>query len=76
MQRVRINLTGKLKNNCSGKDVILTLIGKIGVDGALYKSLEFVGTGVAELSMAGLKKDRDYIIFAAPRSELSENILL
>ena len=33
-------------------------------------------TSVAELSMAGMKKDRDYTIFAAPRNELSENILL
>lgn len=48
---IKINLTGKLQNNCSGKDVILTLIGKIGVDGALYKSIEFTGPGVAELSM-------------------------
>ena len=48
---VRFNLTGKLPANCSGKDVILTIIGKIGVDGALYKSMEFVGDGVASLSM-------------------------
>ena len=48
---IRFNLTGKLPANCSGKDVILTIIGKIGVDGALYKSMEFVGDGVASLSM-------------------------
>ena len=48
---IRFNLTGKLPANCSGKDVILTIIGKIGVDGALYKSMEFVGNGVASLSM-------------------------
>lgn len=47
----KVELTGKLKNNTSGKDVILTLIGKIGVDGALYKSLEFVGDGVSSLFM-------------------------
>ncbi len=46
-----IHLTGVLPRNCSGKDVILTLIGQIGVDGALYKSLEFTGSGVAGLSM-------------------------
>ena len=44
-------LTGKLPKWVSGKDVILYIIGKIGVDGALYKSLEFVGDGVASLSM-------------------------
>ena len=48
---IRFNLTGKLPANCSGKDMILTIIGKIGVDGALYKSMEFVGDGVASLSM-------------------------
>lgn len=48
---IRVVLTGKLRKNCSGKDVILTLIGKIGVDGALYKSLEFCGDGVRNLSM-------------------------
>ena len=48
---IRFELTGKLPANCSGKDVILTIIGKIGVDGALYKSMEFTGPGVASLSM-------------------------
>ena len=48
---IRFNLTGKLASNCSGKDVILTIIGMIGVDGALYKSMEFVGDGVKNLSM-------------------------
>ena len=48
---IKVNLVGKLKPYVSGKDVILHLIGMIGVDGALYKSLEFVGPGVAELSM-------------------------
>ena len=48
---MKINLTGKLSENCSGKDVILTLIGKIGVDGALYRSMEFMGEGVKTLSM-------------------------
>ena len=48
---IRVELTGKLQPNVSGKDVILHLIGRIGVDGALYKSLEFTGPGVAELSM-------------------------
>ena len=48
---IKFNLTGKLPPNCSGKDVILTIIGSIGVDGALYKSMEFTGDGVHGLSM-------------------------
>ena len=48
---IRFNLTGALKPECSGKDVILSIIGMIGVDGALYKSMEFTGPGVASLSM-------------------------
>ena len=48
---IKVVLKGKLKEECSGKDVILTIIGKIGVDGALYKSLEFVGEGCKNLSM-------------------------
>ena len=48
---IRFRLTGQLPPNCSGKDVILTIIGQIGVDGALYKSMEFTGPGVATLSM-------------------------
>ncbi len=48
---IKFNLTGKLNKWVSGKDVILHIIGKIGVDGALYKSMEFAGEGVKELSM-------------------------
>ena len=48
---IKFNLTGSLSPVCSGKDVILTIIGMIGVDGALYKSMEFTGPGVASLSM-------------------------
>ncbi len=48
---IRFNLIGKLPAECSGKDIILTIIGMIGVDGALYKSMEFAGEGVATLSM-------------------------
>ena len=48
---IKFNLSGSLPANCSGKDVILTIIGMIGVDGALYKSMEFVGEGIQSLSM-------------------------
>ncbi len=48
---IKVVLTGKFKKWVSGKDVILHLIGMIGVDGALYKSLEFTGEGVGNMSM-------------------------
>ena len=48
---IKVTLKGKLQPYVSGKDVILHLIGEIGVDGALYQSLEFTGEGVASLSM-------------------------
>ncbi|MDD6169674.1 MAG: 3-isopropylmalate dehydratase large subunit [Lachnospiraceae bacterium] len=48
---IKINIVGKPQKWVSGKDVILHLIGMIGVDGALYKSLEFVGDGIKNLSM-------------------------
>jgi 3-isopropylmalate/(R)-2-methylmalate dehydratase large subunit len=50
-EAIRFNLTGKLRPWVSGKDVILHIIGQIGVDGALYKSMEFGGEGLASLSM-------------------------
>lgn len=49
---IKFNFHGKLPKYVSGKDVILHIIGRIGVDGALYKSMEFTGEGVKELSMA------------------------
>ena len=48
---IKFVLTGKLNKYVSGKDVILHIIGKIGVDGALYKSMEFVGEGVKSLTI-------------------------
>lgn len=48
---IKFNLKGKLNKWVCGKDIILHIIGKIGVDGALYKSMEFTGEGIKELSM-------------------------
>lgn len=48
---IKFNLKGSFKKNVSGKDLILHIIGMIGVDGALYKAMEFAGEGVASLSM-------------------------
>ena len=50
-QAIQVKLTGKLSPYVSGKDVVLHLIGMIGVDGALYQSLEFYGDGVTSLEM-------------------------
>lgn len=50
-EAIQIHLTGKLPPYVSGKDVIIHIIGQIGVDGALYKSMEFTGEGIHELSM-------------------------
>ncbi len=50
-EAIKFNLTGKLNEYVSGKDLILHIIGMIGVDGALYKSMEFVGEGVHSLTM-------------------------
>ena len=48
---IKVELTGTLPDYVSGKDVILSLIGQIGVDGALYQSLEFTGEGAHSLSI-------------------------
>ena len=48
---IRFNITGKPAKWISGKDVILHIIGMMGVDGALYKSMEFVGDGIQYLTM-------------------------
>jgi len=50
-EAIRVKLTGAPGPMVAGKDVILHLIGQIGVDGALYQSLEYTGEGVASLSM-------------------------
>lgn len=48
---IKFELTGKLQPNVSGKDIILHIIGMIGVDGALYKSMEFTGDGINSLTI-------------------------
>lgn len=48
---IKFNISGKLKRHVSGKDVILHIIGMIGVDGALYKSMEFMGEGIENLTI-------------------------
>ncbi len=48
---IKFTLTGALQKGVSGKDVILYIIGMIGVDGALYRSMEFTGEGLHSLSM-------------------------
>ena len=50
-ETIKVNLTGEKPADITGKDVMLTLIGMIGVDGALYKAIEFAGDGVKALSM-------------------------
>ena len=50
-EAIKFNLKGRLSENVTGKDVILHIIGMIGVDGALYRSMEFMGEGLASLSM-------------------------
>lgn len=52
-EAIKFVLKGKFNKWVSGKDLILHIIGMIGVDGALYKSMEFVGEGVKEISMDG-----------------------
>jgi 3-isopropylmalate/(R)-2-methylmalate dehydratase large subunit len=48
---IKFNLTGKFRRHVSGKDLILHIIGMIGVDGALYQSMEYSGPGVASLTI-------------------------
>lgn len=78
---IKFNLIGKPSKWVSGKDVILHIIGMIGVDGALYKSMEFVGEGIKNLSMDDRFTIADMAIEAGgkngifPVDELAENYM-
>ncbi len=52
-EAIRINVNGKFGNYVTAKDLVLNIIGKLGVDGAIYKSAEFTGQTIREMSMAG-----------------------
>ena len=67
---IRVVLTGKLRPWISGKDLILQLIGMIGVDGATYKAIEFAGPGVAELSLDSRLTMTNMVIEAGAKNGL------
>ena len=67
-EAVKVVLKGKMKPWVSGKDVILHLIGEIGVDGALYQSLEFTGDGVASISIDGRLSSANMAIEAGAKN--------
>jgi 3-isopropylmalate/(R)-2-methylmalate dehydratase large subunit len=48
-ETIKVELTGELPSNCGGKDVVLKVLSEIGVDGSLYKTLEYTGVGIASL---------------------------
>ena len=52
-EAIKIDVKGKFQKYITPKDLILHLIGKLGVDGAIYKSLEFTGPTMKEMSIAG-----------------------
>ena len=52
-ESIKFVVDGELKPGVTGKDIILHIIGKIGVDGALYKAMEFTGSAIRSLSMEG-----------------------
>lgn len=68
---IKVELTGKLPRFVKGKDVILTLIGIIGVDGARYQSLEFCGDGVAELEWQTALPFATWRLKQAPKTAFS-----
>jgi 3-isopropylmalate/(R)-2-methylmalate dehydratase large subunit len=52
-ETIKINVTGKFKPNVTPKDLVLAVTGKLGVDGAIYKSLEFTGPTIKEMTVSG-----------------------
>lgn len=65
---IKVELVGKPKRGICGKDIILYIIGKIGVEGARYCSMEFVGSGIAYLSMADRFTIANMVIEAGAKS--------
>src|SRR6056297_1496327 len=71
-EAIRFELRGKLPKYVSGKDVILSIIGDIGVDGALYQSMEFGGEGMKSLSMADRFTIANMAIEAGAKNDIFE----
>jgi 3-isopropylmalate/(R)-2-methylmalate dehydratase large subunit len=67
-EAIEVRLTGKTQRWVGGKDVILYLIGALGVDGASYRSLEFTGGGVAALSVEGRLTVANMVIEAGAKN--------
>ena len=70
---IKFNIVGKPKKWVSGKDVILHIIGMIGVDGALYKSMEFVGEGIKNLSIEAGGKNGIFPVDALAEEYMKEH---
>lgn len=69
---IKINLSGEINKYVSGKDVILHLIGMLGVDGALYKSMEFSGSGLSSLTMSDRFTIANMVIEAGAKNGIFE----
>jgi 3-isopropylmalate/(R)-2-methylmalate dehydratase large subunit len=69
---IKVVFSGKKKDWVTGKDFILYLIGKIGVDGALYKAIEFTGDGISQLSMDSRFSMANMVIEAGGKNGVME----
>ncbi len=67
-EAIKVNVTGKLRPWAGGKDLILYLIGVVGVDGATYRSLEFTGGGIGEISVEGRLTAANMVIEAGAKN--------